>query len=232
MLQESLVLYREIGNKAMEAYSLAGMGAVLLAQGNLSEARKAGEQALAIREGLGNRDAAAESMLALAEVGLEAGAVDDKQVNDVLARFEKAKRTDQAARACVLLARTLVARGNRSGARDAVQHALDLGQHSESRGTRLYVQIAAAQIRASIEPGRNSPRAVEALIQEAKRTGMLVLELEARLASDQLQMQRDSPTSARTDLAAVEAAAAAKGLTLVARKAHALRQAHTPADQS
>jgi tetratricopeptide (TPR) repeat protein len=226
---EALTLYREIGNKTMEAYSLAGLGTVLLAEGDLVNARKTHEQAHAIREGLGNRDAAAESALALAELSLDEGAAAaaraEKMVREALDHFEKAKRTDQAARAYVVLARTLAARDDRSGARQAIDRAVSLGQQSESRGTRLSVQIAAAQIRATVDPEKSSVSAIEELIQETKKSGQVSLEFEARLARGQVQIQSGDAAGARADLQSLEKTASAKGFKRVVQKARALRHA-------
>jgi len=57
----------------MAAYALAGLGSLSLTAANFEEAHKDYEEALSLRTALGEKDTAAETRVAIAELAIEEG---------------------------------------------------------------------------------------------------------------------------------------------------------------
>jgi hypothetical protein len=142
------------------AYALFGLGEVLAREAKLPEARKHHEEALALREKLGEKGTAAESRLALAILALEQG--------------DRAKAVELAGQAA--------AEHERQGAVDGqalalavagqVREALALLEDSQDLRARLMVQLRAAR----------SSEALSDVLDEATRAGFTEIRLEAGLA--------------------------------------------------
>ena len=90
----------------------AGLGEVLLAQGDLRLARKHHEEALAIRNATGEIRTAAESRLALATLSIEEGRPADAErlARQAAQVFEGQEAVDDEALAYAVVARALLAR--------------------------------------------------------------------------------------------------------------------------
>ena len=72
-LEEALTLDSQSGEKRQSGYDLAYLGDVLQAEGNLTEARSKREQALKLRNELGDQGDAADTRIALADLSIEEG---------------------------------------------------------------------------------------------------------------------------------------------------------------
>jgi hypothetical protein len=69
---------------------------------------------------------------------------------------------------------------------------------------------------------------LEAVLEQAKKTGFLGYELEAGLALGEIETQSGNVARARTRLEALERQAAARGFGLIARKAATARNEMSP----
>ncbi len=67
--------------------------------------------------------------------------------------------------------------------------------------------------------GEKARRALAATREEARRAGLVVLQLEADLALGKLEFEQGAVVSARARLKSVEESARARGLGLLARQA-------------
>jgi tetratricopeptide (TPR) repeat protein/tRNA A-37 threonylcarbamoyl transferase component Bud32/TolB-like protein len=213
----SLELCRATGSRSASAYALFGLGEVLAREGNLPEARKRHEAALALREELGEKGTAAESRLALAILRLDAGEAEpaERLARTAAEELERQGTVDARALALSTAALAAAARGDQAGARRAIDQASTLlGAHQDLR-TRLLVEIRAARL------GRipRAEAALEQVIAQAKQAGLLGLQLEARLALGELDLERGHAAEGRARLAALQQEARALGYGLIARKA-------------
>jgi tetratricopeptide (TPR) repeat protein/TolB-like protein len=175
--ESSLVLGRQTGNKSASAHALFGLGEVLAREGKTEEARKRHEEALALRTRLGEKAALAESRLALASVLLRT----DPARAEELARAAAQELGQQGAAsgealALAVSAQAAQARGDASGAREAIDRAKGLltGKDQDLKA-RLTVALTAARL------GREKdPQAVlRDVSEQAARAGLMELRLEA-----------------------------------------------------
>jgi len=217
--QSSLDLCRQTGNRSASAYALFGLGEVLARGGDLAGARKQHESALALRETLGEKGTAAESRLALAALLLDAGDAGQAERLARTAADELARQGTDDAQALALATAALAtaARGDAAGARRTIDRATTLlGAHQDLR-TRLLVEIRAARLGRTRAP----EAALEQVIGQAEKAGLLGPQLEARLALGELEIERGRAAQGRERLATLQREAQALGYGLIARKAGA-----------
>jgi eukaryotic-like serine/threonine-protein kinase len=230
--EQALSLWRD-SNPHESSAALLGLGQVELAQGDLIGARKTQEEALARRQKLGERGSVAESRLALAEVSLEEGRAADAEsaANDVALEFQREKVPEMEATAYTLLARAQVEEGKYAVAQRAVKRATSLSTKGQEPLVRLSVAIVTARAHSASDGDSATRRKLssEALHQlssvvaEARKFGFLGVELEARLAMGEVEMQSGLAGAGSKRLADLEKNAQAKGYALLARKAAAAR---------
>jgi hypothetical protein len=110
------------------------------------------------------------------------------------------------------------AQGNLPAARDAVDRAVALSGKDQDLRARLTVQLRAAELRRSADPGQTA----QAVLAQAAQAGLLDLQLEARLALARIETERGQAAAGQARLAAVQEEARALGYGLIARKAGAL----------
>jgi hypothetical protein len=92
-------------------------------------------------------------------------------------------------------------------------------------GLRLEFNVASARVKAAskkVDDRAGAARDLNSLLAEATRKGFLIIQLRARLALGELEVQSSDLQTGRARLAAVEKDAAAKGFLLIARKAKAM----------
>jgi serine/threonine protein kinase/tetratricopeptide (TPR) repeat protein len=215
--QDSLTLCRETGSRSASAYALFGVGEVLARGGDLEGARKRHEAALTLRETLGEKGTAAESRLALAALLLDAGEAEQAERFARTAAGELARQgsNDTQALALATAALATAARGDAAEARATIDRATTLlGAHQDLRA-RLLVEIRAARLGRTPRPGP----ALEQVIDQAERAGLLGPQLEARLALGELEIEQGRAAEGRERLATLQREAQALGYELIARKA-------------
>ncbi|HYU34019.1 MAG TPA: tetratricopeptide repeat-containing serine/threonine-protein kinase [Thermoanaerobaculia bacterium] len=215
--QSSLALCRETGNRSASAYSFFGLGEVLARGGDLEEARKRHQAALSLREELGEKGTAAESRLALANLMLDSGEAAPAERLARTAADELARQGNEDTQALALSTAALAAaaQGDAIRASQTIdQAALLLGAHQDLRA-RLLVEIRAARLGRSPRP----ELALDQVIQQAEKAGLLGPQLEAQLALGKLEIEHGRIAEGRERLATLQREANTLGYKLIARKA-------------
>lgn len=209
----------------------AQLGELQLIQSDLAGARKSQEEALAMRQKLGERGSIAESRLALARLSLEEGRPADAEAgaHEAAAEFQAEKVPDLESLAYALVARSQMEQGESKmeDAAKAVDRAVSLSAKSQQPMIRLLVTIIAERVKvvggASAADRKKSSiaarRKLQAVLAEAEKLGFFGLKLEAQLALGEMEMKFGPVAAGRSRLAVLEKIAEAKGYRLVARKA-------------
>ena len=211
------------------------LGDALMAQGDLAGARQQYQQALEIRQKMGEQNLVAESQASLAELSLEEGRPEQAEtlLRTAIAEFEKEKETPDATRAYTLLSRTLQTQGKLQEARKAIQHAAELARNSPDPALTLPFAIQSAQIEtAAVAPGL-AGRSVLGVVREqllaatatAQKLGYYQIECEARLALDEAEVNAN-PALDRSPMKSLEKETQERGLELLSRKARLLASAN------
>ncbi len=224
--RESLAINREIGDKAGAAYDLFRLGVVLAAKGDLAVARDRYQEALALQEALADRAAAAQTRLGLATLLVEQGR--PAEAESLAREAEEVVRTEKAAdleaAADAVLSRSLLAQGKLEAAGEANERLRGLAAASQDRRVRIAAAIVGARVLAASGEARAANAAMELLratLAEAARVGFVDYELEARLATGEIEMASGRAEAGRARLAALAKDATARGFGLVARRAAA-----------
>jgi tetratricopeptide (TPR) repeat protein len=224
--EEALAISRQTGEKGQTAEVLFHLGECLMLAGDLPGARKSHEEALAIRTQTGERGSAAESRLSLAELDIEEGRAEAAvaPATESAREFVEQDVPDEQARAQVILARALLALGKTAEARGAIEAAQPLLKDSSRRDLKLTMAIVSARVQAASGDRDAAAQALEGALLEATRSGLGGVQLDARLALGETEIQGGHPAEGRARLVALEAAAKTKGFGLVARKAALARR--------
>ena len=205
--------------------AMAVIGDALMAQGNLTGARQQYEQALKIRENLGEKDMVAEMQESQAELDLAEGHPEKGEplLYLALAEFEKEKADLGVASANISLSRVLLAQGKVEQARRALQNASRLAGANSQPAFALPIAIQTARLETVAGPGTVAVacRRLRSTIVKAKKLGYYQMECEARLALGEAERRAD-PNFDRSSLAALEKETHERGLELLSRQAKAL----------
>jgi DNA-binding winged helix-turn-helix (wHTH) protein/tetratricopeptide (TPR) repeat protein len=213
--------------------AMVELGAVLMAEANLSEAHRQFQSALELDEKVAEKGLAADSHAALAELALEEGHPDEVEplMRPALAEFEQDKSDPSSAGAYTVLSRALLALGRLDEARTAVQKATVFSRTSSDPALKIPAAIQSARVemesaeKSEGRAGARSARAeLRATIASARKLGYYELECEARLALGELELKQN-PAEGRSELTALATEARHHGLELVARKAEQVNKA-------
>jgi len=243
--EEALAGSRAIGSQTSSAFALFGLGEVLARQGKLEEARRDHQAALGLRTGLGEKGNAAESRLALAELDLDATrsgpapptraalAAIVAAAEEVAGELERQGAADAEARALSLAAVAAAGAGNPARARTAIDRAAALLQASPAAPAvqDLRCRLTVGWRAASLVPAEQRQQADTALAgvrDEATRSGLVELRLEAELALAERAHASGPPATARTLAAALLPEARASGFALIESRAAALAAPPAP----
>jgi hypothetical protein len=179
---------------------------------------------------LGEKGGIADSQLALANISLLLGSPDDGErlARMAVEQFRVEHRTDDEASAMTVLARSYLARSRYSDAREAVSGAEQLLDNSSNSTLRLSAAITSASIRSAFGDASSAMRDLEATIREARKAGLVGLELEAGLALGQIEIQSGQVESGRVRLTFVETEARRKQYKYIADRAAAAARINVP----
>jgi DNA-binding winged helix-turn-helix (wHTH) protein/tetratricopeptide (TPR) repeat protein/TolB-like protein len=221
LLEQARAIWQANGDRASLAYALYSLGEVALAQSDFATARRMHEQAFSIRRELAEKVSTAESRLSLANLALEEGqagpALKDAQATAEL--FRTYRVPDDEAAAHLIVGGIFVLQGKLANARRALDHAKALGEKSQNPRVRLNTAILEARLEAYAKRGLPIKH-VQETASQAKRLGLRMIELEARLANAEIDFKSPNPSAGRSQLAVLEQDARAAGFGLIAAKAH------------
>jgi DNA-binding winged helix-turn-helix (wHTH) protein/tetratricopeptide (TPR) repeat protein len=222
--EQAVKISSDLGTKRQLADAQAGLGDVALQQGSLAEARDHYEQALALRRDLGEKGGVAESQMDLALLAIEDGRPADARAS-LPAAIEEVHREglmDDEAYGQATLARALLEQGEISEAHEAAGQAVSLAEKSQVRVMGLIAAIVKARAEAAgggPQGAAQAQRTLSAVQTQARETGFVDQQLQARLVADQILLATDQPGAARADLDELQKEARRKGFLLIAHKA-------------
>ncbi len=219
--EESLAICRQSGYKSLTAQLLSDLGSVMLTQGDLTGARQHHEEALSIRNQLGHKGVATETRLHLADLSIEEGrpAEAEAPAREAIEYFRSQKLSDEEGLGLTVLARSLLVQGKTSEAQQAIVRAVDLVQKSEGRSAQLWIAIIHARVRSASGRNGEAVRGLELTLAEVRKSGLVRLQFEARLALGEIELNSDRQSAGRARLVALETEAKTTGFGLIARKA-------------
>ena len=223
LMEESITAFRVLDNKASVAYALSRLSDLLIITGDLAEARKKQEEALFLRTQTGEKGGVADSKLLLAQIALlnSSPLEAEELARFAVDQFRTEGRTDDEASGMAVLARALLAQRKSAGAQEASQRAEELSSKSKNSSLRLSVAITAASIRAVGGDSGRATNELNKIIAEARRSGLVAGELEARLILGQIELASGRPQAGRSRLTELRRDAAEKGFTGIADRAAA-----------
>jgi hypothetical protein len=178
-------------------------------------------EALSVRTEIGEKGTIAESQLALAILALEREqpAETETRIREAREEFQKEKQIDDEMLADTVLARAMMAQHKYEEAQKEIEAGRGFVAKSQNRANLLQLNIAAAQLHAAQNRIEEAKRNLIAILAEAKQTGLLEYEFEARLELGEIEMKSRKTTSGRAHLSALQKDATSKGFLLIARKA-------------
>ena len=224
--EDSLKIRREINDRAGIGKTLASFGNVQLQQGDLEGARSSLEESLSALESVSAKNDAAWARISLADLALEQGKADDaaKYAGDAATELAAEKDAAGEAEARGTLARGMLALGNLAGAREQSDKAMQLAQQSGDQGTKLDAAIVAALVDTKSGKTDVALKALAAAQKDARASGMVQIEYDARLALGQTQIASGRTSDGRATLRRLAQETKAHGFALTAQKALAASQ--------
>jgi eukaryotic-like serine/threonine-protein kinase len=221
MLEEALAIDSKQGVKSEAAWGLAGLGDIDLTEGKLDDAGRHYNEALSVRTEIGEKGTIAESQLALAIVALERGqpAETETRIREAREEFRREKQIDDEMLADTVLARALVAQHKYAEAQKEIDAGKTFVAKSQNRADQFQLSIAETQLQAAQNRIEEAKRNLIAIVAEAKQTGLLQYQFEARLELGEIEIRSGKIGSGRARLAALQRDATSKGFLLIARKA-------------
>ena len=236
---EALALFEEIKSTEGRAVAHAALGNICRYRGNLSAARDHYRQAIDLLAARDESSELAAARLAMARLNHDEGRNSEAVSLSISSAetFHKLGRPAEEASARAFLANVHEERGDAEAAKQQVGESRQLIQGSESVLNQLEVGIALARVNVLIANSSN-PFEVSAAVTRlrdlsvrAKRAGTISLQLQADLASLEVQMHVGHPPATQTSLDNLERNAKRNGFLLISRQASALRSsssAHLP----
>jgi eukaryotic-like serine/threonine-protein kinase len=225
MFERVLLGARIFVPKHNTAIILHYLGDLDFAAGQLADARKSYDAALAQHEQIGEHLEVARDKLSLAALDLEEGraAEAEKRAREVLPAIHGWKLANDEVHADCLLARALVAQGKHEPAEKLVADAASLAASSENQMVKLEVALAQGVVLGASTDATlraQATKALEAGVADATRMQYVGHSLALRLALARLESQAGK----RVDdlVAGIRRDAEAKGYALTVKKATAL----------
>lgn len=221
--EEQLRMAAETGSRTLRAWSLHSVGRVELAAGNLTQARASLDAALAESLEIGEELRAMMIRVDLARLAL---AQEDygtaERIAGASVEWWRARRIPLGeARALLTQAGALMQLGRLDEARAIAVRVRTLAGDSEDRDLSLVAAPELARIEAAGGSVEDLKRALSSLSQaaeEAHRRGFVASELEARLASGEIDARQARPAST-SSLQALQKEAEKRGYLRLARRA-------------
>lgn len=224
-LEEARPVIQETGNKGLTAYSLGIRSELLIAQDDLPAARKTIDEIQKLRIEIGNKATIVLSNRRAAALSIEEGNPAQAQaaLQKILEEALSQKNVDSANDTRLVLARALLAIGKPSDAEKVFNAANAIPSPSDNFEDRLIHSIDSARIRAALGHRSEAEKILRAALAKAKTANYIFYEYEARLALCEAQVPSGNAASARSQIAALERDATAKGFLRVAAKARNLQ---------
>lgn len=221
---QALQVAKETSDTSNAAWAYFGLGSVSLLQADLSAAKQNYQQALAIRNQIGEKETAAMTRVAIASTAIEEGHPDKALADLIPIRDEllKEKRMSDSLFVTLRIVGALLAQQKLDDARHEMETADSLAAKNQNAALRMDLNLQKARLKiASGNPGAAIP-ILKQVLSEAKRTGFLQYQFEARLVLDEAAIKSGRAVQARADLNKLRTEANEKQFALLALKAAAL----------
>jgi eukaryotic-like serine/threonine-protein kinase len=222
----SLKIRRETNDRAGIGQTLVSFGNVQMQQGDLDGARNSLEESLSALESVSAKNDAAWTRVSLANLTLEQRKPDDaaKYAGDAATELAAEKDPGGEAEARGTLARAMLALGNLAGAREQSDKAMQLAQQSGDHGAKLDTAIVVALVDAKSGKADAALKALDAAQKDARASGMVQIEYDARLALGETQIASGHTSDGRATLRRLAQEAKSHGSALTVQKALAASQ--------
>ena len=236
-LPQAEAIYRQLveidrgsGKEWRMNFTFSNLGAVLVAEGHLAEARRVLTEVQNRSLKKTGRADFGSSTIALAEIDVAEGRPQDAEAR--LRPMAKVLEDDHNGFAVTYfdeIAAVQLAEKKTAEAQRTAAHARELLGGMKTGFDNYHLAITEAKVAAALHPGdptvlaRSLTRLREITAQCSKR-GFVALELEARLAEGEIEMRSGATKAGREHLVLLEHDANATGLGLIAREAGTARQ--------
>lgn len=223
MYGDSLAISRTTGDESTLGDASLGKGDVLLTRGDLSGTAQEYTDCLSIKTKLAEQEGIGASEAALADLYLEQGRLGEAQARalEAVQELDNAGASSEEASAYVILARSLLGQNQHSEGQKALKDAAHLASKSNDQEALLRVAIATDSAAASSGKTTEAKHGLEKTASRAAHYGFYGLEMEARMALAEAQMQSGQIDAGHAQLSTIEKQCNAKGFLLLAHKANA-----------
>ena len=216
-------------SQPIDVSALNVMGEIFEYEGDIANARKTQQQALAVAQRKGASLLEAETQLLLARLALDEHRPDEGErlVQAALPALEKEKQNPDIIDSYTLLSLALLGQNKTAEARAAIERAASLASGSSDPALNLPLatqtaRVEAAEARSSTGAASlaHARQQLQRVIADAKKLGYYLLECEARVALGELEL-KTAPSMARAHLASLASESRSRGVLLLADEAQA-----------
>jgi serine/threonine protein kinase/Tfp pilus assembly protein PilF len=227
-LEDDLQKAQSLGLRSDEAICLAALGDIAFAEDALPLAGKRYQRSLEIRTQLGEKGSIASTQVSLAGLALEQNRAAQAQslARQAIQEFQLEKVPNQVAAAQDVLAQALLAQPQLNEASIEIAAAKALGVTDPA--TLLSLEITEARVSAGKGSAAEAVQKLLATSQRARNMGLIPYELQARLATSEIQTAGGATNGAtnkdkgRAGLESLRRDARQANYKLIARHADAL----------
>jgi eukaryotic-like serine/threonine-protein kinase len=225
LFERSLTLFQQVSDKSRAATVMYSLGEIATAAGDFAGARKLHEAAHDIQQAAQEKLSAAQTELGLVNVSLEEGHASNEievSIQHALKVFQDSKSFNDEAKAEASFARLLAAQGKPVEALKAAERASAVSPRSDPN-YRLGIDVATARIRAATADSKmvsgQAATSLRRTLAEAHKFGFYGIELEAKLALGEIEVNSGNVSSGRILLERVQREAQQRGFALIAAQA-------------
>ena len=210
----------------MAAYALAGLGTLDLKAANFPQAHKDYDEALALRNGLGEQDTVSSTRLAMAELAIEEGHTDtaEKLASEARDWSQKAHKNDDEVTATAVLATAHLAEGKNEEALKELAKTAPIAARSQNLTVQLAFAISQAGAKAASHDIGTARQILKEALAKATKSGYLAYQFESRLALEEIEVKSGKSPASHARLERLQKDAQEKGFHLISSKAAALSQ--------
>ncbi|WP_394826870.1 protein kinase domain-containing protein [Pendulispora albinea] len=222
-VEMALEAARAVHNQEVAALVLDIRADILRERGDPAAAMQVRKSALELARRVGSRRAIRWLEFTTAALVFDMGTPEaaERAASEQIASAMRTNSSLLLARAQYLRANALFELGDRERAKEAVDRAKDVTAGDQRMDLTLRARILDARLRTALSPcdARAAIERLEAIAAQAQSLGYFTMELEARLAAGEIELQFGGTAEARARLLALERDAHAKGYAFLARRA-------------
>ena len=179
---DALGLAKSSGDKSNAAYAMSGLGDLSLIAADFSAAKRNYDEALALRNEIGETQTIRTTHLALTKLMLEEGQTDEAvaAARSIRNDLREAKMTEDQILATCLLARALLTQGKPAEAQKELSSVSAHASKEQSLGPRMEFSIVSAMTLAASGKASGAKGSLKRVIAETTKAGFVQYQLEAQ----------------------------------------------------